>query len=274
MSSDDEKFTDNRQKPEMTAVGKDDRFTNQPKCKAEGVRSNHINGFSFSKSNLFEPTVTDLAEGSKSVKPSIHSLSGSSNARTLAKRPLNDIEPDQHSSNETPRLQSLLPPSPPADSSFTKGRPKFKPSGRKKARLVGQQDADGEESPIEDNHTKVREWSGRRRLHESMTDGYLEMDPILGLNGHDRSLNFPSADHPGTFEVDLPNDLRCMLAISPSKLRDVNEEDVVRGLLYGSRVGHYDGTRGGDIWDAGEVEDGTQSEEWEGEPVPWEEGEL
>ncbi|KIM47822.1 hypothetical protein M413DRAFT_439502 [Hebeloma cylindrosporum] len=65
----------------------------------------------------------------------------------------------------------------------------------------------------------------------------------------------------------------------------VSEEDrLVKGLLYGRRMTHYDPMKGGEIWDVGEdhqliSEEGAQKytedeEDWEGEPVPWEMGEL
>ena len=108
----------------------------------------------------------------------------------------------------------------------------------------------------------------------------LDPDPMLRLRAEGALREVPmlgpaSDDDPGEFEVHLPDHLRRMLAISPSKARDPNEEGVVRELLYGQRTIHYDGARGGDIWEVGELGHGTEGEEdWEGEPVPWETGEL
>ena len=80
----------------------------------------------------------------------------------------------------------------------------------------------------------------------------------------------------GKFEVDLPDDLHRILAISPDgQTRETGEEKVVRSLLYGSREVHYDPSKGGEIWDVGEdSEYGGDTDDWEGEPVPWETGEL
>jgi hypothetical protein len=98
-----------------------------------------------------------------------------------------------------------------------------------------------------------------------------------------------------TFEVSLPDDLRRVLALEPpphaAPPSAVETEKLVRGLLYGTRAGRYDARRGGEVWDVGECGDGDEradefavrererlreesEEEWEGEPVPWEVGEL
>ncbi|KAF9269997.1 hypothetical protein L218DRAFT_982685, partial [Marasmius fiardii PR-910] len=61
----------------------------------------------------------------------------------------------------------------------------------------------------------------------------------------------------GLVEVNLPDKLKDLLALSfsDSRARDENmkQELVVEKLLYGRRVGHYDSSRGGEIWDAGDV---------------------
>ncbi|KAK1228503.1 hypothetical protein PQX77_008443 [Marasmius sp. AFHP31] len=101
----------------------------------------------------------------------------------------------------------------------------------------------------------------------------------------------------GLLEIDLPDQMKHFLALSASEIhaRDdrLREEMVVESLLYGRRAGHYDGSRGGEIWDVGDVsgpEEGDggelvgsrhkhaepdgEEDDWEGEPVPWEIGEL
>lgn len=88
-------------------------------------------------------------------------------------------------------------------------------------------------------------------------------------------------------EGSLPNELRRVLVFESFKSRkNVNEEEsVVKGLLSGRRVLHYDPHKGGEVWGAGEDErdelagreDGVINEgedEWEGDPIPWEVGEL
>jgi hypothetical protein len=85
----------------------------------------------------------------------------------------------------------------------------------------------------------------------------------------------------------LPNKLRRMLLLESLKSRqnEYEEEKIVRGLLSGRRVLHYDSGKGGEIWGVGEdskdefAEDEGQRideglDDWEGDPVPWEVGEL
>ena len=106
-----------------------------------------------------------------------------------------------------------------------------------------------------------------------------ELDPAFGPGAHNRpsSPSPASGDVPGDFEVNLPDDLRRVLAISPSKAHTTRDVNVVRGLLYGKRTSGYDARKGGDIWNVGEIGEATDSQaedDWEGEPVPWETGEL
>jgi hypothetical protein len=130
-----------------------------------------------------------------------------------------------------------------------------------------------------------------RPLHavEGMDDFKLDSDPIIGYTRfpalHPSS---PITDelHHGSVEIDLPDKLRSVLALrsSASKAQVSEEDQLVKGLLYGRRVTHYDPNKGGEIWDVGEDDLGSLDEdrnryadgedEWESEPVPWEVGEL
>ncbi|KAL0578498.1 hypothetical protein V5O48_003491 [Marasmius crinis-equi] len=102
----------------------------------------------------------------------------------------------------------------------------------------------------------------------------------------------------GSVEIDLPDKMKHILALSASESRArgdrLKEEMVAESLLYGRRAGRYDASRGGEIWDIGDVsgpDDGDDGDlagsarhkraelegdedDWEGEPVPWEIGEL
>ena len=82
-------------------------------------------------------------------------------------------------------------------------------------------------------------------------------------------------------EVHVPEELRGVLAINveqPILTYDMDEERVARELLYGRRERQYDAQRGGEIFgvgeDLGDDGRGDDTDEWEGEPVPWEAGEL
>jgi hypothetical protein len=116
-----------------------------------------------------------------------------------------------------------------------------------------------------------------------------ETDPILGyarFSGPRVSPPNDAQQEAGNVEVDLPDKLRRVLALqSAGSKTQVSEEDrLVQGLLYGRRTTYYDPVKGGEIWDVGEdhqviseeraykyTED---EEDWEGEPVAWEVGEL
>ena len=87
-------------------------------------------------------------------------------------------------------------------------------------------------------------------------------------------------------ELVLPSRLRRNLVLESwkSKRTEYEEERIVKGLLSGRRVFHYDPKKGGEIWGVGEDErdelpgdEGVVdevSDEWEGDPVPWQVGEL
>ncbi|KAG9314204.1 hypothetical protein JVU11DRAFT_4990 [Chiua virens] len=179
---------------------------------------------------------------------------------------------------------SLIPPSPPQDAiNRNTGKPKAKTAAsRKKLRVEDDGSDEGADSP-DDFTFKVATVRSNRTNHSPRHVDGLDCDLLLhpGTRNHEAANEQFDADHhaSGTFTVELPDKFRRVLAISPSRRQNNSEERVVRGLLYGRRVGHYDPSRGGDIWDAGETDDGTlgdaeNEDDWEGEPVPWEVGEL
>ncbi|KAI6007162.1 hypothetical protein EDD15DRAFT_2209439 [Pisolithus albus] len=204
-------------------------------------------------------------------------------AKSTPKRALMENEPT--GSTRPLTHCSLVPPSPPPEDSTGPGKLKggFGPS-RKKPRVElqpGEDDHTDEDGGSDNITVKVIARSHNRLLQRNADD--LDCDPLLNLHAQDHdpitSVHFDANRHEsGTFSVDLPDKLRHVLAISPSQDRDRREERVVRGLLYSDRVDHYDPSRGGEIWDAGEWDDGVRDpdveDDWEGEPVPWEVGEL
>lgn len=233
------------------------------------------------------PAGTCQSKGPSSIPSSLSGVSNHS-SRVTNKRTI----PSDDDDNDTgSNILALIPPSPPpADASQPSGskhteKAKRKPApfGRKKPKLL----QDGENSDnegagnLQDDEIQVREidplaqfppaehvddmgsdWETRWQARQGpMESGTLSTSTI----------------GPGRFEVNLPDELQRMLAISPgSRRRETEEEKVVRGLLYGSRETHYDAGKGGEIWDVGEESEhgGGTEEEWEGEPVPWEVGEL
>jgi len=179
----------------------------------------------------------------------------------------------------------LLPPSPPPTVSGSvypgkgKGRVKMTGPTRKRTKL-SEDSGDEQDEGRTDLHVKIREWSWHRcDTGAAMNSSMEELDPVFGLGAHERPSSPGPAfdDVPGDCEVNLPDDLRRVLAISPSKAHTTRDVNMVRGVLYGERTRGYDARKGGDIWDVGEIGEVTDSQaedDWEGEPVPWETGEL
>lgn len=177
----------------------------------------------------------------------------------------------------------LLPPSPTSEDPSSNRRVPANAKGkagtsRKKAKMVNEEDED--EDSLDEVAVKVINLAqAAHRVSENADE--FDWDPILHSGTHNRDQDAYGTSHheTGSFSVDLPDELRLMLAISPSRTHDGKQERVFRGLLYGDRVGHYDASRGGDIWDVGEAEDDTRGstegeDDWEEAPIPWEVGEL
>jgi hypothetical protein len=201
---------------------------------------------------------------------------------TIAKRSLADIESEAPDALYPAHRPALLPPSPPpsGSSSAYASTGKGKPKGPIRKRAKFSEDSGDEDEGSTDLHVKVREWCWQRRETSHATDKSTEgLDPTLGINAHGRPSSPESAneDTLGDFEVNLPEDLRRLLAISPSKAHTMRDVSIVRSVLYGERTNSYDKHRGEDIWDVGEIgeaNDPQAEDDWEGEPVPWEMGEL
>lgn len=207
----------------------------------------------------------------------------------------------------------LLPPSPPPANSSKdrydskgKGKSKAKPKAtfsRKKAKVLeeataGDDGAEDEDDSGEEPSVKIveRPWSRHNSAAAANqaaagndaegddSDDWLPHPPPIPA-----SQTSPDADLE-TISVNLPESLHRILAFSPGEARKEarKERKVVTGLLYGRR-GHYDPERGGEVWGVGEVDEesdggglevgmgegeATEEDEWEGEGVPWEVGEL
>ncbi|KAF9244525.1 hypothetical protein BU15DRAFT_85905 [Melanogaster broomeanus] len=210
-----------------------------------------------------------------------------SQSRTSLKRAIDEGDPASENKQFDailPAEHPLIPPSPPPEHSTyrgpSKGRAKAVTS-RKKAKVEDEGSEEDEDSQY-DVAFKVVTVTRSRGTKLLQTADDLDWDPLLnlGARNHDPAGENDTIHHESaTFSVELPDKLRRVLAISPSRSHSSKEERVVRGLLYGDRVGNYDPSRGGDIWDVGEGDESVRSDiatedDWEGEPVPWEVGEL
>jgi hypothetical protein len=214
--------------------------------------------------------------------------------RSSTKRPFSDDEPP---ANIRRTRSPLLPPSPPPTTSSRasakpmqhKGNSKTN-KGRKKMKIDEKLDSHDSDDLELTANLRIVHRKTTRLLHavEDTDDFKLDSDPIIGYTRFPSLHPSPISDglHHGNIEIDLPDKLRSVLALrsSASKAQVSEEDQLVKGLLYGRRVTHYDPNKGGEIWDVGEDDLGCLDEdrnrytdgedEWECEPVPWEVGEL
>ncbi|KAI0308287.1 hypothetical protein B0F90DRAFT_1813572 [Multifurca ochricompacta] len=256
---------------------------------SETPSDNHQNLKMKSQKEILRKAARNIGQRSVYTPTALHSqairadrMEENSRAITTTKRLLADTESDTLDTLCPSHGPALIPPSPPPPGSNSayarKGGARVNGSIRKRPKLP--EDSVDEDEDNTDVHVKFREWSWQRRGISRATDTPGEdLDPILGLSAHDRpsSPDPTNVDMPDNFEVNLPDDLRRLLAISPSKGQTTRDVNVVRGVLYSERASNYDAQRGGDIWDVGEIGEASDSQaedDWEGEPVPWETGDL
>ncbi|KAI9444724.1 hypothetical protein H4582DRAFT_840024 [Lactarius indigo] len=273
-SSDSETLSDNHQAPEMKASeGSSVKYG----AKTRTEKRLYPDGSASRKKNRFgamEPTTEP-----KQVIQADHTGDNSWTI-TATKPSLADTESDARDTLCPSHRPALLPPSPPPAGSSSAYVGKRKAKGPIAKRTKVPEDSGCEDEDGADVHVKIREWSWQLRKSSRVTDTLVEdLDPVLGFGTHDRqSSPGPTInDTPGDIVINLPDDLRRLLAISPSKAQFTRDVSVVRGVLYGERTSNYDAQRGGDIWGVGEVDDANDSQaedDWVGEPVPWETGEL
>ncbi|KAF8531899.1 hypothetical protein JB92DRAFT_3104585 [Gautieria morchelliformis] len=234
------------------------------------------------------PSKDDLFED---PPPTASTSTGTSRKRSLSKV----TEYGKHGNQDeglTSNRWGLLPPSPPPQNDDAgrynpkgKGKTRDAPQRRnKKARVSAADEDDAEDDATtssEGVEVNVVAWRGGSHSPQSQeTDLRLTVDPEL-KQFHLRTGSMDAAAESAlpsleSFEVDLPEEMRRVLAFSPHDgAREMEEEDLVNGLMRGRR------RAGGEVWAPGEVggeEDGTkrvsEEDEWEGEGVPWEVAEL
>ena len=186
----------------------------------------------------------------------------------------------------------LIPPSPPLSAAVTAtfNRPPRHPTttltiskGRKKAKFHEQSasDTDGPELSTKLKVVNRHDTRLKQMQNPDEADGWdWDLDPISSRTRFDEPL---AASPDPAVEVNLPDELRQMLAlesIAPQAGR-LNEDKLVKDLLYGKRTNHYYPNKGGEIWDVGEdhlegggTQNAGEEEDWEGEPISWEIAEL
>ena len=187
----------------------------------------------------------------------------------------------------------LLPPSPPPakenehqqtqqqQRSQWKGKGKSATGkGKKKAKIVSSDGTSGEEY----NAVEELAWKPvgplKRRTQVADIDG-AEPDTELELEdaiivAHSKARLVVPVEEPeqeGDVEIDLPDQLKDILALTSSKRGKEADETIVRNLL----AGKGEVLSKGEIWAAGEVAEAhahDDDDDWDGEPVGWWEAEL
>ncbi|KAF6766590.1 hypothetical protein DFP72DRAFT_867069 [Ephemerocybe angulata] len=186
----------------------------------------------------------------------------------------------------------LLPPSPPPASSTTsrapaKGKRKANPkafANRKKMKLANLDGTDDEESTSDGDELKAKvKVVDRPQVKKANSDDDLDFElGLLDLPRSARTADFSGASEAeGAVEINLPEKFKEVLDLDTIHWKNGVEEDkVVKNLIYGRRTTCYDSKKG-EIWDVGEDEVGDEDErpehlddDWEGEAVPWEVAEL
>jgi hypothetical protein len=99
-------------------------------------------------------------------------------------------------------------------------------------------------------------------------------DPIVARSKAKLVVAVAEPELEGDFEIDLPDQLKDILALTPSQRSKEDEETIVRNLLTG-KEGSLPKV---EVWAAGEAPDpkghDDDDDDWDGEPVGWWEAEL
>lgn len=202
----------------------------------------------------------------------------STTAETSRKRTLSNAAEHDTEESQDKRIASkewdLLPPSPPPQPEDAeryhpkgKGKEKMRDGARHKKRRLASEDKEDEEMSSDDMEVKLVTWrSGPESPQAEGTDLTLAVDPELQQFHSPRRSTSPSLER---FDVDLPEEMRRVLALSPYEVeKEREEEDIIKGVMRGrQRVG-------GEVWAPGEFGGELEADDWEGEGVPWQVAEL
>ncbi|KZV74948.1 hypothetical protein PENSPDRAFT_749040 [Peniophora sp. CONT] len=289
-----------RQRTRSPSRSSDDLPAPTPAAKPKPARKrNGGPAFSFGRGNLYETRTDDTSSASSKGKgqapptrPSKRRTPDSAHEDEDAESMDVDASPPPPSSDAGDLDVDLLPPSPPGkDSGSTsyKGKGKSRSSGsRKKSKSMptGSDDDTGDTSDaapvtIRDLPRKGGPLGEGEDDSDDMQPEPLfrpgapiDMPPFESSQQLAQPLSPLQIEH----ETQLDEQLhRAMDLARPEGgmegAETVDENRVAHGIMHNARVGWYDGQHGGEVWDAGEWTEG-ESEDWEGEPVPWAAGEL
>ncbi|THH10163.1 hypothetical protein EW145_g1524 [Phellinidium pouzarii] len=171
----------------------------------------------------------------------------------------------------------LIPPSPPSTAvGAHEERSKGTNKTRKRVKLLADKTIE-DYSTDDENDIRIIDFDQQSRRNNgdsrvSVSDEGDDTETRIGLSRIAEDVVYDGDE----LEINLPDDLRKVLYISSSRARDREERTIVESLLRGGP--EYRNERG-EIWGIGEVEDATSTitdgeDDWAGEGVPWEAGEL
>jgi hypothetical protein len=225
---------------------------------------------------LFDEPVPQNEAQTKSKGKWSRSKTAPASAKLFQERPPMSVPTT--SISQLPLLRPSPPPADPSHGSYS-NKSKVKERSRKRAKVADELD-EGSEDEDHQESSKIKLVDLQQGIERQPPDSHDDMylDPILHLPTVSVTSDEDGSDA-AELHINLPDRLRHVLAITPSNTQDVKGERLVHGLLYGRRVTHYDPVKGGEIWDVGEEgeqvpDDPDAEDDWEGEPVPWEVGEL
>ncbi|KAJ7040362.1 hypothetical protein C8F04DRAFT_254649 [Mycena alexandri] len=201
--------------------------------------------------------------------------------------------------------RGLLAPSPPPASRRPAGQPHLhNGKGRGKSSGEGQKKSDNLASEDEEGSDEDAQMNGEASRHKvRLFDRTASRGRVPAQDVEEDTYYLRTRQPPGTEVVEpqtseiisLPDNLLSILSLTAPTSRDREDDHVVDHLLYGARRGNYDASKGGEIWGVGEFEEEERDEfaldsvrgggratralyddedDWEGEGVPWEVGEL
>ncbi|KAJ7492374.1 hypothetical protein FB451DRAFT_530121 [Mycena latifolia] len=218
-----------------------------------------------------------------------------------------DDEPTDDPAQKPPvSIRSLLAPSPPPANQRSSGKShhnvksRGKPisDGQKRGNMAESDDEDGNGRSDEDvemngngSRHKVRLFDRTASRGRAREEGGIDEDTYHLMPR--RPPDTDTSQRQSSESISIPDTLLSILSLAPTSSHANQDEHVVEELLYGTRRRNYDPLKGGEIWGVGEFEEEERDEfalndglrastreayddedDWEGEGVPWEVGEL
>ncbi|KAH8835790.1 hypothetical protein DL96DRAFT_1702750 [Flagelloscypha sp. PMI_526] len=244
----------------------------------------------------------DPAFSSRLAAP--HNLSGRSKLTQDVDMDASDVATASSStivdSDSTP---VLIPPSPPPEPTFQaksyKGKGKAGGSGKgngKTPSAAFKDEYDNEDdmgaSSSFDFPVQIIRSSRRTRVRKVQSDTDEDGGDVSSFHPISNPTHWDVHTDRSELDVDVPDELLDVLNLTstrPTSYDRQEEDEAAHRLVYGRARIHYDPTKGGEIWGAGDYDvndlddlssrtlgrgEEEEDDEWEGEGVPWEKAEM